>query len=112
MTIPQHHSQKPRDMTRHIPAHKNRVAVLICAMLFLPASLVAQTADPTEIKRKFLDRYLDCAEAPSAEARLTCYDMLLVDIPAWLDEPSDPLYVSYQQPTQDMRHKTLAKKQE
>ena len=58
-------------------------------MLVIPTSLPAQTADATGLKRNFLDRYLDCAEAPSDTARLACFDRLLIDIPAWLDAPLD-----------------------
>ncbi|MFD1194185.1 hypothetical protein ACFQ3C_05850 [Seohaeicola saemankumensis] len=55
----------------------------------------AQVTDPTGIKRAFLDRYLECAEAPDAGARLDCYDLLLLDIPAWLDDAADqPLFSS------------------
>ncbi len=51
-------------------------------------SVGAEVQDPTGIKRAFLDRYLACAEAPGDAARLECYDALLLDIPAWLDDAS------------------------
>jgi hypothetical protein len=56
----------------------------------IPTAVAAQAQDSTGIKRAFLDRYLDCAEAADAAARLECYDALLVDIPAWLEDPYDP----------------------
>jgi len=56
----------------------------------VPIASAAQAQDSIGIKRAFLDRYLDCAEAPDASARLECYDALLVDIPAWLEDPDDP----------------------
>ena len=61
----------------------------ICVMLVVPNIVSAQAQDHKGIKRAFLDRYLDCAEAPDAAARLECYDALLVDIPAWLEDPDD-----------------------
>lgn len=42
-------------------------------------------ADSVDLRRAFLERYLDCAEAHSDAARLRCYDDLLADIPDWLD---------------------------
>jgi len=111
MTVHHRHTLKPFDVTRH-RAHKLcGVILLTCAVLVNPASPVAQAADSAALKRSFLDRYLDCAEAPNAQARLQCYDMLLIDIPAWLDEPADPLYVSFQLPARDARPKRLEKKQ-
>lgn len=67
-----------------------------CLVLLLSASLAkSQVTDPTGIKRAFLDRYLDCAEAPNDATRLDCYDALLLDIPAWLDDATDqPLFSS------------------
>lgn len=101
---------KPLDMTGHTALKLCGTILLSCIMLVNPASSVAQAADSTGIKRAFLDRYLDCAEAPSAAARLQCFDMLLIDIPAWLDEPSEPLYVSFQLPSDDAQPKRLEKK--
>ena len=66
------------------------LSLSICLTLTVPAAVAAQAQDSTGIKRAFLDRYLDCAEAPDAAARLECYDALLVDIPAWLENPDDP----------------------
>ncbi|MFU8882732.1 MAG: hypothetical protein ACNA7Q_10225 [Rhodobacterales bacterium] len=65
-------------------------AVIALALLQVPSLGIADIEDETGIKRAFLDRYLDCAEAPNDAARLACYDALLVDIPAWLDAPTDP----------------------
>lgn len=109
----EHHRQtlKPLDVTRHTAYKLCGVFLVTCAILVNPVSPAAQAADSTGIKRAFLDRYLDCAEAPSPAARLECFDMLLIDIPAWLDEPSDPLYVSFQLPSDDPRPKHLEKKQ-
>ena len=87
------------------------IICLVGATTLAPMAVAAQAQDSTGIKRAFLDRYLDCAEAPSAAARLECFDMLLIDIPAWLDEPSEPLYVSFQLPSDDQRPKRLEKKQ-
>lgn len=61
------------------------VCLSIAFFVATPVIAYAQVADPTGIKRCFLDRYLDCAEAPSDAARLYCYDALLLDIPAWLE---------------------------
>jgi hypothetical protein len=66
------------------------LSLSICLTLAVPAAAAAQAQDSTGIKRAFLDRYLDCAEAPDAAARLECYDALLVDIPTWLEDPDDP----------------------
>jgi len=66
------------------------LAFAAAALLLTADPLLAQAQDPTGIKRAFLDRYLDCAEAPGDAARLACYDALLLDIPAWLDDPHDP----------------------
>lgn len=71
------------------------LAVIACLFFstvpnITPTAVAAQAQDSTGIKRAFLDRYLDCAEAPDAAARLECYDALLVDIPAWLENPDDP----------------------
>ena len=62
-----------------------RFCLSVAFCLMVPALSAAQVYDPTGIKRCFLDRYLDCAEAPDAAARLECYDALLADIPAWLE---------------------------
>ena len=62
-----------------------RVCLAFTLCFALPALAAAQIHDPTGIKRCFLDRYLDCAEAPGEAARLECYDALLADIPAWLE---------------------------
>lgn len=87
MTAPRHHRQGlMRDST---PATRC-LALVICAAMMIPTFPQAQTEDPTGVKRAFLDRYLDCAEAPEAATRLDCYDALLVDIPAWLEEPAVP----------------------
>lgn len=77
--------------------------IVVFAMSMHPASLLAQTADPTDVKRRFLDRYLDCAEAPSDAARLACFDRLLVDIPAWLNAPPDPCLLSDQPSANDQQ---------
>jgi hypothetical protein len=66
------------------------LAVALLMLWMTPALVAADITDDTGIKRAFLDRYLDCAEAPDAAARLSCYDALLVDIPAWLEDPADP----------------------
>jgi hypothetical protein len=69
------------------------VAPCLVAILasFAPlTTAAAQAQDPSGLKRAFLDRYLDCAEAPDDAARLACYDALLADIPAWLEDPNDP----------------------
>jgi hypothetical protein len=66
------------------------IICLTCATTLAPMAAAAQAQDPTGIKRAFLDRYLDCAEAPGDAARLACYDALLADIPAWLDDPNAP----------------------
>ena len=66
------------------------VALAISSAMMVPAPAQGQTEDPTGVKRAFLDRYLDCAEAPDAAARLACYDALLLDIPAWLAGPAVP----------------------
>ena len=65
------------------------LAFLIATGLALasPAAAQDQPSQDNRIKRAFLDRYLDCAEAPNAAARLRCYDDLLADIPDWLAEP-------------------------
>jgi len=68
----------------------DRLCVAVLVLALAPALGAAQIEDDTGIKRAFLDRYLDCAEAPNDAARLDCYDALLVDIPAWLDAPTDP----------------------
>jgi hypothetical protein len=86
------------------------IVCLVGATTLAPMAVAAQVQDSTGIKRAFLDRYLDCAEAPSAAARLECFDMLLIDIPAWLDEPSEPLYVSFQLPSDNAQPKRLEKK--
>lgn len=65
-------------------------ALAVGATLLAPGLLLAQVQDPTGIKRSFLDRYLDCAEAQGDVARLACYDALLLDIPTWLEDPHDP----------------------
>lgn len=62
----------------------------MAASLVSPHPVLAQAQDDTGIKRAFLDRYLDCAEAPDDASRLACYDTLLMDIPAWLEDPNDP----------------------
>jgi hypothetical protein len=111
MTVQHRHTPKPLNVTRHWAHKLCGVILFACAALVNPASPVAQAADSAALKRSFLDRYLDCAEAPSARARLQCFDMLLIDIPAWLDEPADPLYVSFQLPSRDVRPKRLEKKQ-
>ncbi|OZB19870.1 MAG: hypothetical protein B7X55_02225 [Rhodobacterales bacterium 34-62-10] len=77
-------------------------------MSMCPASLLAQTADPTELKRRFLDRYLDCAEAPSDAARLACFDRILIDIPAWLNASPDPCLVPNQPSANDPQTKGTA----
>ncbi|WP_375570436.1 hypothetical protein ABWH93_19555 [Seohaeicola saemankumensis] len=61
----------------------------VCFLITVSGSAGAEVQDPTGIKRAFLDRYLACAEAPGDAARLECYDALLMDIPAWLDDASD-----------------------
>lgn len=66
------------------------IGLALLTSVILPGCLIAQTQDDTGIKRAFLDRYLDCAEAPGDAARLACYDALLMDIPAWLDDPNAP----------------------
>ena len=73
---------------RHILVTSTCLA--ICVALATTTIALAQPQDSTGIKRAFLDRYLDCAEAPDAAARLECYDALLVDIPTWLESPDDP----------------------
>ena len=66
-------------------------SVLIAvALMTAPLALTAQTSGTADTKRAFLDRYLSCAEAPGDAARLTCYDQLLLDIPAWIDNADDP----------------------
>jgi hypothetical protein len=71
--------------------HCAKALLIVCgAICVAPMAAAAQAQDPTGIKRAFLDRYLDCAEAPGDAARLACYDALLADIPAWLDDPNDP----------------------
>jgi hypothetical protein len=62
----------------------------LCVPSLVTSASAAQAQDSTGIKRAFLDRYLDCAEAPDAAARLECFDALLLDIPAWLENPDDP----------------------
>jgi hypothetical protein len=64
------------------------LVIASATLLLATGPLLAQAQDPTGIKRAFLDRYLDCAEAPGDAARLACYDALLIDIPAWLDDPN------------------------
>lgn len=87
MTAPRHQRQGlMRDGT---PVARS-LALVICAAMMFPTFPQAQTEDPTGVKRAFLDRYLDCAEAPDAATRLDCYDALLVDIPAWLEGPAVP----------------------
>lgn len=66
-----------------------QMSLAVCLLLVGPGSLDAEVQDPGGIKRAFLDRYLACAEAPGDRARLECYDALLLDIPAWLDEAHD-----------------------
>jgi hypothetical protein len=66
------------------------ICLAVCVALATTNIASAQAQDSTGIKRAFLDRYLDCAEAPNAAARLECYDALLVDIPTWLEDPEDP----------------------
>lgn len=83
-------SRSPKTIITALTTRGFLTAGMTVLTVMLSASLAeAQVADPTGIKRAFLDRYLDCAEAPGAAARLECYDALLVDIPAWLDEASD-----------------------
>lgn len=77
-SIPPAIGQKGRETLR-------RVCLVVALSSAVPALAAAQVYDPTGIKRCFLDRYLDCAEAPGAAARLECYDALLADIPAWLE---------------------------
>lgn len=62
-----------------------RICLVVALSSAAPVIAAAQVYDPTGIKRCFLDRYLDCAEAPGEAARLECYDALLADIPAWLE---------------------------
>lgn len=83
MTAQQRHRQRLQTLDE--PIRQRGVVLLVCAIMVIPTFLSAQTADPTGLKRKFLDRYLDCAEAPNDTARLACFDRLLIDIPAWLD---------------------------
>lgn len=64
--------------------------LIACALITAPLASTAQTAAPADTKRAFLDRYLSCAEAPGDAARLACYDQLLLDIPAWIDNVDDP----------------------
>lgn len=66
------------------------LGLILGTTLLAPMAAAAQAQDPTGLKRMFLDRYLDCAEAPDDAARLDCYDALLADIPAWLADPNDP----------------------
>ena len=66
------------------------LALILGATDLTPMAAAAQAQDPTGLKRAFLDRYLDCAEAPDDATRLACYDALLADIPAWLEDPNDP----------------------
>lgn len=65
------------------------VALALWAFTPVVPAAAAQVQDSSGLKRAFLDRYLDCAEAPGDAARLTCYDLLLKDIPAWLEGSGD-----------------------
>lgn len=70
---------------------RKQMTLSVWVLIAASGSVVAEVQDPTGIKRAFLDRYLDCAEAPGDAARLECYDALLLDIPAWLEDASDGL---------------------
>ena len=76
--------------TAFMPASCLALVIATAALVASPSLVLAQTQDQTGLKRAFLDRYLDCAEAHSDSARLACYDALLIDIPAWLEDSSDP----------------------